>query len=123
MLESRTTTLAEPAGSIARAPNRQRASVNRSTLRSLLLAALLLLAQFGASAHALSHLEDLGDARAEAVCTWCLAHADPLGPAPHPQLAGLSPLLQLECAPVEEAAPSPLPFRHAYRSQAPPLCS
>ena len=95
--------------------------MNRRTIRSLLLAVLLLVAQVGAAAHELSHLGDRPDSDlVRGTCVWCpafagLTGAPPHAPAPHPV-----PAARVEPAAAEPVAPILLRLALAYRSQAPP---
>lgn len=88
----------------------------------LLLALLLVLAQFAAAAHGLSHVSDHPDEGGAhgAACEWCLT-LSPLGAAVPaaglclPARDGTSPRFEAGGA---AAAAAPLPYR--YHSRAPP---
>jgi hypothetical protein len=98
--------------------------MNRRILPSLLLAVLLWVAQAGAAAHALSHLEDQPDSNlGGGTCVWCPAFAGLTGPPPHLPATQPVPAPRVEPAPAASAAPILLRLVLAYRSQAPPLRS
>ena len=95
------------------------------SLRPVLLALLLLLAQLGASAHALSHLQKQPDADSTVtVCQWCVAYASLDGPTP-PRDASPRALEapRLLPPPVATTRFCGVRQRLAYRSQAPPFVS
>lgn len=94
-------------------------------LRSFVLVLLLAVAQLGALAHALGHLQgDEGQGHApETFCAWCAAYAQsgnavPSAPAaPHFATAFVAPPLSLPAASMRQAV------FFAYLSQAPPPLS
>jgi hypothetical protein len=91
------------------------------SLRCLLLAVLLLLAQAGAVAHALEHQGDASkDGVAGGVCEWCLAygHLTDAAPPAVPPSIGAPPGLVPQ--PVAEPRFIAIACCLAYRSQAPP---
>lgn len=98
--------------------------MNLSTMRPVLLALLLLVAQLGASAHSLTHLKSQPEGGVPAAaCEWCHAYSSLDGPVPP---AAPAPILK---APPPAHVPGPsadfhgVPQRLAYRSQAPPFVS
>ena len=85
---------------------------------------LLLLAQFGASAHAITHLGDPPEGSATAgMCEWCAAYPDVMGSVP-PSAAPaiIAPSSEAPAAAGKTFRDLPPP-RLAYRSQAPPRLS
>ncbi len=96
----------------------------RATVHILLLAALLVLAQIGAAAHALTHLSVSDeDSHHEPVCEWCAVYG---------HLGAAAPMTLLPHVPAPpHGSPPPRPQHHfatlllllAYHSQAPPILS
>jgi hypothetical protein len=98
--------------------------MNLSSIRTVLLALLLLLAQVGASAHSLTHLQKQPDGGLSGgACEWCLAYSQLDGPPTPaaPVAIGRPPHPAPVSAPVTE--PLCVPQRPAYHSQAPPILS
>ncbi|HZH07920.1 MAG TPA: hypothetical protein VEY69_14710 [Lautropia sp.] len=98
--------------------------MNLSTIRSVLLALLLLLGQLGWSAHSLTHFHTQPDGGVPAAaCEWCHAYSNLDGPAPPPAAPGSVKPPPPSQPPILTVAESGAPQRLAYRSQAPPLVS
>jgi hypothetical protein len=98
--------------------------MNLSTMRPVLLALLLLVAQLGASAHSLTHAQSQPDGSVPAAaCEWCHAYSSLDGPAPAAAPAGIVKARPPAHPLIASADFCGLPQRLAYRSQAPPFVS
>jgi hypothetical protein len=98
--------------------------MNLALLRSLLLAALLMLTQLAAVTHALSHQQGgHPEELPQVTCVWCACYAHLEGPPPPAARVFIAPTLVARTTPVHISGPSQLPLRLAYRSHAPPFAA
>lgn len=96
--------------------------MNLALLRSLLLAALLMLTQLAAVTHAVSHQQgEHPENLSQVTCAWCACYAHLDGPPPPAAPVFIPPHLFARTTLVHTSGPSHLPLRLAYRSHAPPF--